>query len=180
MLRREGSRQAQKRQKLIDAARLKRVAQKRRPPDYPHRWDDAYRLRVGDGGPNEWGLYLRRMARSRGISVAELARRSGVHRATIFGYIRDGGESATIASIRMIADALGDSVENAVLAAANVRPVARATDPESDPELDAILSAPVSNVMRMKMIRRLFDIREQEKQRHAEEIQRWINEAEAG
>ncbi|HEU4541746.1 MAG TPA: helix-turn-helix transcriptional regulator [Jiangellaceae bacterium] len=180
MQRREGSRQAQKRQKLIDAARAKRVAQQRRPPDYPHRWDDAYRLRVGDGQGRQhgWSSYLRRLTERPGWSVAKLARQSGIHRATIFGWIKEGGENVTIASVRLIADAAGDSMENALRAAADI--TAAPSDPESDPELDAILSAPVSNVTRMKMIRRLFDIREQEKQRHAEEIQRWIREAEAG
>ncbi|MEU0081405.1 hypothetical protein ABZY58_26185 [Micromonospora tulbaghiae] len=55
------------------------------------------------------------MTKRPGWSVARLARESGVNRATIFGWMK--GDGVTVASVKMIARALGDDEAHALAAA---------------------------------------------------------------
>jgi transcriptional regulator with XRE-family HTH domain len=68
----------------------------------------------------EWGRYLRRVTKRPGWNVAKLARQAGFARQTIFEWIRDGGESVTVASARRISDATGDDLDTVLLAAGNI------------------------------------------------------------
>lgn len=77
---------------------------------------------MGDGSVETWGAYIKRMVDRPGWSVARLAREAGIHRATIFGWIKDDTPSLTVASVRAIAQALGDDIDNALRAAGNVEP----------------------------------------------------------
>lgn len=110
---------------------------------------------MGDGGKREsWADYLRRMTDRPGWSVARLARDSGIHRATIFKWMAGKG-GANVASVRAIAEALGDDPANALRAAGNMAGteteaidpdvqviLRRLTDPNvSDAEKDAIRTA---------------------------------------
>lgn len=63
----------------------------------------------------DWPAYLRRMTSRPGWSVARLARESGINRATIFGWIK--GDGVTVASVNLIAKALGDDPAHALAAA---------------------------------------------------------------
>lgn len=86
---------------------------------------------MGDGrSTNEdWGSYLRRMTSRPGWSVARLARESNIHRGTIFKWIAGKG-GVTVASVRAIANALGDDPANALRAAGNVTGDASGLDPD--------------------------------------------------
>ncbi|MEV7268442.1 helix-turn-helix transcriptional regulator [Micromonospora aurantiaca] len=110
---------------------------------------------MGDGDKREsWADYLRRMTDRPGWSVARLARDSGIHRATIFKWMAGKG-GANVASVRAIAEALGDDPANALRAAGNMPGaeteamdpdvqiiLRRLTDPTvSDAEKDAIRTA---------------------------------------
>ncbi|SRR5690606_26064394 len=117
------------------------------------------------GAPaSEWGRYLRRITSAPGWSVARLARESGIHRATIFEWIRGDGESVTIGSVRAVAAASGDDLQNALRAAANLAP---ATVPsggqpdEADEETELIRSAPLGQDVKRRMLARLAELREQ-------------------
>ena len=55
-----------------------------------------------------------------GWSVARLARESGIHRATIFEWMKGSSDSVTIGSVRAIAAALDDDLENALRAGASL------------------------------------------------------------
>lgn len=77
---------------------------------------------MGDGSVETWGAYIKRMVDRPGWSVARLAREAGIHRATIFGWIKDDTPSLTVASVRAIAQALGDDIDNALRAAGSVEP----------------------------------------------------------
>lgn len=72
---------------------------------------------MGDASrPTEdWASYLRRMTKRPGWSVARLARESGVNRATIFGWMK--GDGVTVASVKLIANALSDDEAHALAAA---------------------------------------------------------------
>jgi transcriptional regulator with XRE-family HTH domain len=123
----------------------------------------------GSGELSDWGAYLKRMTARPGWSVARLARESGIHRATIFDWIRGGGESVTIASVRAVARALGDDLENALRAVASISP----SSAPDDEELDLIMSAPVSDDMKRRMIAQLLDMREQDRQQRLQ-VLRWV------
>lgn len=142
---------------------------------YPDRWLPAYLVHVSDGEEHEWGAYLKRMTSRPGWSVARLARESGIHRATIFGWMKEGGESVTIGSVRAVASALGDSLENALRAAADLAPVGR--EPERDPELELIFDAPVPATMKKRMIELLFERREREQRQRMADLRVLIDEA---
>jgi transcriptional regulator with XRE-family HTH domain len=123
----------------------------------------------GSSGLSHWGAYLKRMTSRPGWSVARLARESGIHRATIFDWIRGSGESVTIASVRAVADTLGDDMENALRAVASLesRPSPR------DEEMEMIMSAPVGDDMKRRMIAQLFELREQDRQQRLQ-VLRWL------
>src|SRR5690554_3702349 len=106
----------------------------------------------GANGLSDWGRYLKRMTARPGWSVARLARESGIHRATIFDWIKGDGESVTIASVRAIAAALDDDLENALRAVASL---VSAPEPR-DEEMELILSAPVDQQTKKRMIAQLL------------------------
>lgn len=123
----------------------------------------------GSGGLSQWGAYLRRMTRRPGWSVARLARESGIHRATIFDWMKGSGETVTIASVRAVAQALGDDLENALRAVANLD----AAPKPRDEEMELIMSAPVDDEMKRRMISQLLDLREQDK-RQRMQVMQWM------
>lgn len=114
----------------------------------------------GTGDLSDWGRYLKRMTARPGWSVARLARESGIHRATIFDWIKGDGESVTIASVRAIAAALHDDLENALRAVANLI----SSPGTQDEEMELILSAPVNRDIQKRMIAQLLELREQDRQ----------------
>ncbi len=96
----------------------------------------AYRSPVGDGYRREsWAEYLRRMTERPGWSVARLARDSHIHRATIFKWMAGKG-GANVASVRAIAEALGDDPANALRAAGNID---AAPEETMDPDLKLLM-----------------------------------------
>lgn len=127
-------------------------AHKRRRAAYPRSWYGPNLLRMADAGEpqHEWGRYLRRMIRERELTVAKLAELAGMARQTIFEYIRDGGESVTVGSVRRIARALDDDFRNALLAAGNI-PLAAIDD-----EARMILDDPIlPDEVKMELIQEL-------------------------
>lgn len=114
-----------------------------------------------------WSEYLRRMTKRSGWSVARLSRESGIHRATIFDWIKgDGG--VTIDSIRRIAAALGDDLETALRAAGNAG--GATIDGKTDEEVAIIMAAPVDDALKKMMLRRLEERRERDRQRRIEDF----------
>lgn len=120
---------------------------------------------MGDGLDvgEDWSGYLRRMTSRPGWTVARLARESGINRGTIFGYISRKKKGVTIATVRAIAQALGDDPTNALRAAGQVTG-------EVDEEVELILAEEVDEGTKKAMLERLFQLRERDKQRRIEEI----------
>lgn len=118
---------------------------------------------------SEWARYLKRMTSRPGWSVARLARESGIHRATIFDWMKGDGDSVTIGSVRAVAAALDDDLENALLAVASLVPSPRGRDEE----IELILSAPVSREVQRRMIGQLLELREHDRQRRLRMIE-WM------
>jgi transcriptional regulator with XRE-family HTH domain len=129
----------------------------------------------GSGELSDWGAYLRRMTTRPGWSVARLAREAGIHRATIFDWMKGGGDKVTIASVRAVADALGDDLESALRAVAGLS----SSRAQRDEEMDMIMSAPVDDDMKRQMIARALELREQQRQQRIQILQ-WLMASEQG
>lgn len=132
-------------------------------------------MHMSDGSAEEsWAQYLKRMTDRAGWSVARLARESGIHRSTIFRWI-GGGRGVTVASVRSIAAALGDDVADALRAAGNV-----VDQEERDEEVQLILDAPWSEEKKVRMIDRLYRLREEDKQRRIATMRLLLDDADQG
>lgn len=116
------------RRKMLAKLR-KDVEKERRPPSLRRDPSYPYRSPMGDASrPTEdWPTYLRRQTSRPGWSVARLAREANIHRATIFGWIK--GERPNMASVRAVAEALGDDPANAAAAAAGGTGIDEQWDP---------------------------------------------------
>lgn len=104
----------------VDGLGAPMVAWMPRLSDCSRRHDATYRMHVsntGDAPTTEWARYLRDATDRPDWSVARLARESGVDRTTIFRWIKGGGDRITIDSVRRIADAVGDDLDDALRAA---------------------------------------------------------------
>lgn len=113
------------------------------------------------------------------LSKAELARRVGIDRATVHRWETGQFRPDSAEVVQSFAKVLGLDLDEA-LAAAGLRPdVEPPTEPtiERDEEVELILSAPVSERMKKEMLDRLFELREQDKDRRVSEIQWWIKRA---
>lgn len=96
-------------------------------------------MHVSDAGRSTWATFLAQQTARPGWSVARLARESGIHRSTIFRWLKgDGG--LTMASVRQIAAALGVDPQTALLAAGNMVSAAPPSDAlPMDPDIVVIL-----------------------------------------
>ncbi len=114
---------------------------------------------MGDSSGDEtWGNYLRRMTSRPGWSVARLARESGIHRATIFGWIaEDRPRSIKLDSAYAIADALGEDRGKVLRVIGEVT-----AEHTSDPELDLIRASKLSAMQKNALIRHVLARRERE------------------
>jgi plasmid maintenance system antidote protein VapI len=119
-----------------------------------------------------WSAYLRRMTKRPDWSVAKLARESGINRATIFKWI-GGEEGLTVDSVLRVATALGDDPNTALRAAANI---GAGPDELVDAEVDVIMRAPVDDELKQKMLQRLRDRRERDRQRRLEDFQEMLDD----
>lgn len=128
---------------------------------------------AGSAELTEWGRYLKRMTSRPGWSVARLARESGIHRATIFEWMKGDSDSVTIGSVRAIAAALDDDLENAL------RAVASLVTPHGgrDEEMELILAAPVSRAVQRRMIAQLLELREHDRRRRLQVIEWMVAQA---
>jgi transcriptional regulator with XRE-family HTH domain len=125
---------------------------------------------MGDGQPiDDWGRYLKRMTSRPGWSIAELARRSGIHRATIFGWIKDGGESVSISSVRAVAAALEDDLATALLAAGNLLS-AGAADTADEREIRKILQSNIPHELKAHFADLFRRRQEEDRQRRQQDL----------
>lgn len=108
-----------------------------------------------------------------GWSVARLARESGIHRATIFEWMKGSSDSVTIGSVRAIAAALDDDLENALRAVASLEP----STSEHDEEMEIILAAPISRTAQRRLIAQLYELREHDRRRRLQVIEWMVAEA---
>lgn len=125
---------------------------------------------MGDasGGEN-WAGYLRRMTDRPGWSVARLARESGIHRGTIFKWIK-GDRGITVANVVAVAQALGDDPVNALKAAAAV-----GDEPPRDETIELVRTDPrLTPDQKIQAINLIVERRERQRAAELEEIRRIV------
>lgn len=125
-------------------------------------------------GPSRgnWATYARVARESALLSKAELARRLNVDRGTIHRWETGSNRPESPDMVAAFAQVLGLDLDEA-LAAAGLRPGAQApAEPtrERDEEVELILAAPVDDRMKQRMLERLFELRERDKQRRMDEL----------
>ncbi|MDR7278897.1 helix-turn-helix domain-containing protein [Catenuloplanes atrovinosus] len=120
----------------------------------------------GADGKTSWAEYIRNATKRPGWSAARLAREAGVHRSTIFRWINGAGGSVAVDNVRRIAEALGDHPSVAIRAAGNMLE----PEGERDEELELILSAPVDDDMKRRMIQRLDEMRQRDRERRLDDL----------
>lgn len=146
------------------------VNKKSRPPSYHDPWSGTYRVHMSDtpARGEDWSTYLRRMTSRPGWSVARLSRESHIAKGTIFKWIRRQG-GVTVASVRAIADALGDDPTNALRAAG------RAPVEQIDEELELVRTDPkLSPEMKIRIIDLIMDRRARERDQSLADTRRMI------
>jgi transcriptional regulator with XRE-family HTH domain len=79
------------------------VAQVRQVGFYQCRGCATYRLHVTSGDVDPWTDFLKGVTTRPGWSVARLAEESGIHRATIYRWLKGDIKNVTVESVRMIA-----------------------------------------------------------------------------
>jgi transcriptional regulator with XRE-family HTH domain len=131
---------------------------------------------MGDGFTGDaagaWATYLRQMTDRPGWSVARLARESGIHRATIFDWIKGGtGERLTVAFIVAIANALDDHPVNTFIAAANL-----VEEEPQDYEIGLILKSELSDEEKQQQIRVVEARRERDMQNRIHDTQQILRD----
>ncbi len=119
-------------------------------------------------GIDSWARYLKRVTERPGWSVAKLARESGLNRSTLFRYMSEGSASVTMASVRAIAEAVGDPLNVVLRAAGNVEEAA-------DEEIRMVIADPsLSPAAKKKLIDIIWDRREGERAQGMEQTRRMI------
>lgn len=157
---------ARSRKRFVAKCARDRVVRRQHRKRFPKRWTEPIVLHVGVTG-NTFGAYIRRMMAARGINVTELARRSGLNRSTISGYVNHGPGNIRTETIYLLADALGGDRAEALLAAGNVA---------SDPEVDLILASDWPEVRKVEMIDRLMTRRAEDQARRLADLELLLSE----
>jgi transcriptional regulator with XRE-family HTH domain len=146
-------------------------AQLRRPVSYPPRPEDAYRVHVSDGAtvPGAWATYIAAAAKRPGWNTAKLAAAAGVHRSTVFRWKKGESAQISVASVKAVAQALGDDPAVALRAASEL--LADADTADRDEEMELIMSADVSAKAKQRMVDLLLRRRDEDRQRRLADLQ---------
>jgi hypothetical protein len=129
---------------------------------------------VGDGGQavDDWGRYLTDLADQLPGGVAEMARRTGVHRSTIFGWISEGGQKVTVASVLAIARGVDADPRTALLAAANLLQEEQRQD--TAPDIAEILTSGLPDEIQGELILAVLAERKRDEENRIASVRRMI------
>jgi transcriptional regulator with XRE-family HTH domain len=131
----------------------------------------------GDQGKSAWARYIKAATERPSWNVAKLARQSGIHRATIFRWMKGEGGNVTVDSVRRIAFALGDDPDAALRVAGDLVSTPPPPADDQDEEITLIMRAPVDDDLKQDMVRRLRERRERERQARIADLQDMIDVA---
>jgi transcriptional regulator with XRE-family HTH domain len=133
----------------------------------------AYALRVRNTDPRQvWAAYLKRLMAAAGIKGPDLAQRLGIHPSTVWRWETGKQKPESPAAPEAIAELFKLDPAEVLAAAGLASTVEPTTEPtrEVDEEIDLIMTAPVDDATRRRMLERLHYLREQDKQRRMEDI----------
>lgn len=151
-----GARMLQRRSKTAPPKRRKRVAKGRRAETYRCAWSDAYGSPVGDthaGGT--WGAYIEGLPKRSGLTMKQLAEKSGIARGTFYKWI-SGATGVTVDSVKRVAAAAGDDLDVA-LRAAGGKLIAEG----DDPQLREILESDLPDDVKQELVEYVLEQRQQ-------------------
>jgi transcriptional regulator with XRE-family HTH domain len=128
-----------------------------------------------------WGEYVLKVREATGLVRQEFARRIGVNPATVWRWETKGQRPESVEAPQAMAQVFALDLDE-VLAAAGMRPDVEPSEPthERDEEVELIRSAPVSERMKKRMLARLEELREQDKQRRMNDIGFILDQAGGG
>lgn len=151
-----GLRMLQRRSANAPKRVLKRVTKGRRPNTYQCPWSDAYGSPVGDrhaGGT--WGAYVEGLPKKTGLTMKQLAAKSGIARGTFYKWIA-GQTGVNVDSVKKVAAAAGDDLDAALRAAGG------SLIPEGDdPQLREILEANLPDSVKRELVEYVLEQRQQ-------------------
>lgn len=107
-----------------------------------------------ESNENEWARLLRTITNRPDWSIARLARDSGIHRSTIFRWMKGDVQNLTLESIRLIAEAGQVDIMDALRAAATLVAPAAAERLERDYGEQAILDSDATPAQKKMMLER--------------------------
>lgn len=151
-----GVRMLQRRSKKVSTWQRKTVSKGRRPENYHCPWSDAYGSPVGDthaGGT--WGAYIESLPKQTGLTMKELAAKSGIARGTFYKWIA-GQTGVTVDSVKKVAEAAGDDLDAALRAAGG-----KLIPEESDPQLREILESDLPDSVKRELVEYVLEQRQQ-------------------
>jgi transcriptional regulator with XRE-family HTH domain len=151
-----GARMLRRRSQNTPGWQRKRVSKGRRPGNYQCPWSDAYGSPVGDthaGGT--WGAYIEGLPKRTGLTMKDLASKSGIARGTFYKWIA-GQTGVTVDSVKKVADAAGDDIDAALRAAGG-----KLIPEENDPQLREILEADLPDGVKRELVEYVLEQRQQ-------------------
>jgi transcriptional regulator with XRE-family HTH domain len=107
-----------------------------------------------------------------GWSIQRLADEAGIHRNTIFRWMK-GTRNPTVANVRLIAAALGDDLENALRAAGNASEAAT-----FDETMEMIRKSNLGDEQKKELVKQLLVRRDRAEQHLREDFEMIIRAAE--
>lgn len=134
-----------------------------------------YRVHMGNtdaGSRGTWATYVRTARERAGLGITDLAKRIGKDRGTVYRWETKNRRPDDPEIVAAVAEALRLNLDEALAAAGmrpGVKPPAEPTQ-EVDEEMDLILRSNVDPDMKRRMVVRLEELRERDKQRRMEDI----------
>lgn len=129
-----------------------------------------------------WATYIKNLRKATGLGRPELARRLGVDPSTVWRWETERQKPESPDVPKVLAELFHIDLDE-VLAAAGLKPdtpVPAEPTRERDEEVELILSAPVSDRIKQRMLDRLEVLREQDKQRRINDIGFILDQADGG
>lgn len=103
----------------------------------------------GNEAVNEWGTFVRDLTKRPGWSIVRLSRAAGIHRSTIFRWIKGDSKNVRLLNIKIFAAAAEVDYHTALQAATGIR---RQTDEQDQAAIRIILESDAGDAVKHELI----------------------------